>query len=120
MNIDESAITAEEPIMLDETMVHDDLIKAYKDFIKTLTTQLSEKDSQIAELHKLIEGLHKLIENNQVLLKEKPKQDTLLLEEHFEKLDTKLLDIKDKMADRKEHQKTKGFFSKLFSGKDEG
>jgi hypothetical protein len=37
---------------------------------------------------------HKLIENNQVLLKEKPKQELLLFEEHFQDLDNKLMDIK--------------------------
>lgn len=35
-----------------------------------------------------------LLENSQVLLKDNPKQDLLMLEEHFQNLDNKLLDIR--------------------------
>lgn len=81
------------------------------DYIATLKDQLKVKDSQIHDLHKLIE-------NNQVLLKEKPKQDIFLLEEHFNDLDVKLEEVRNKMSDRKEQQKQRSFFSKIFKGND--
>ena len=80
--------------------------------IKTLIEQLKVKDEQIKESNERLKQAHKLIENNQILLKEKPKQEILLLEEHFQDLDNKLIEIKDKMQKKdKNHQ---GLFQKLF------
>ena len=50
------------------------------------TNQLIAKDIQIDNYSERLEEAHKLIENNQILLREKPKQDILLLEEHFQEL----------------------------------
>ena len=72
---------------------------------------MQEKDDQIS---KLID----LNKNSQILLKEKPHEDIILLEEHFEEMDNKLIDIKEKMLDRKKMNQKKGFFNKIFMGKD--
>ena len=72
-----------------------------------LKKQLDEKDKQISELHKLIE-------NSQILLKEEQKksEQQLYLAEHFEEVDNKLQDLKEKM-EQKRNEKIK--FFKIFS-----
>lgn len=82
------------------------LFKLNKELIDNLLNQLKEKDKQIAELHKLIE-------NSQILLKEEQKKSDkqLYLEEHFEEVDNKLQDLKEKMEQRKSEKK--GFFKKF-------
>lgn len=79
------------------------LFNLNKELIENLLNQLKEKDKQIAELHKLIE-------NSQILLKEEQKKSDkqLYLEEHFEEVDNKLQDIREKMEQRKSEKK--GFF----------
>jgi len=89
-----------------DTILDEDIVNMNQELIKALLDQLKEKDIQIHDLHKLIE-------NNQVLLKDKPQQNVLLLEEHFQDLDTKLEEVKNNMIERKEQQ-SKGFFSKMF------
>jgi len=76
------------------------------------TNQLIAKDIQINNYSERLKQAHKLIENNQILLKEKPKQELMLLEEHFQELDSKLMDIKQDMQERKEPQK--GLFKRIF------
>lgn len=88
-------------------MADDALLNLNKDLINALLEQLKEKDLQIHELHKLIE-------NNQVLLKEKPQQDLLQLEEHFNTLDNKLIEIRNQMEQRKSHQDSQNIFQKFF------
>jgi len=82
------------------------LFKLNKELIENLLNQLKEKDKQIAELHKLIE-------NSQILLKEEQKKSDkqLYLEEHFEEVDNKLQDLREKMEQRK--SENKGFFKKF-------
>lgn len=82
------------------------LFNLNKELIENLLNQLKEKDKQIAELHKLIE-------NSQILLKEEQKKSDkqLYLEEHFEDVDNKLQDLKEKMEQRKSEKK--GFFKKF-------
>lgn len=82
------------------------LFNLNKELIENLLNQLKEKDKQIAELHKLIE-------NSQILLKEEQKKSDkqLYLEEHFEEVDNKLQDLKEKMEQRKNDKK--GFFKKF-------
>ena len=74
---------------------------------EVLKKQLDEKDKQISELHKLIE-------NSQILLKEEQKksEQQLYLAEHFEEVDNKLQDLKEKM-EQKRNEKIKLF--KIFS-----
>ena len=81
-----------------------------KELINLLTEQLKEKDTQLKEKDKQIAELHKLIENSQILLKEEQKKSDkqLYLEEHFEEVDNKLQDLKEKMEQRKNEKK--GFF----------
>lgn len=85
-----------------------------KGLINLLTEQLTEKDKQLAEKDRQIAELHKLIENSQILLKEeqKKKETQLYLQEHFEEVDQKLQDIREKMNNKKEENKS--FFKKIF------
>lgn len=85
-----------------------------KELINLLTEQLKEKDTQLKEKDKQIAELHKLIENSQILLKEEQKKSDkqLYLEEHFEEVDNKLQDLREKMEQRKSNNKS---FLKIFS-----
>ena len=97
----ENGVNAE--ISIDE----EGLLNLNKELIENLLNQLKEKDKQIAELHKLIE-------NSQILLKEEQKKSDkqLYLEEHFEEVDNKLQDLREKMEQRKNDKKS---FFKIFS-----
>ena len=91
-----------------ETSIDEDgLLNLNKELIDNLLEQLKEKDKQIAELHKLIE-------NSQILLKEeqKKKDQQLYLAEHFEEVDNKLQDLREKMEQKRNEKK--GLF-KIFS-----
>ena len=91
-----------------ETSIDEDgLLNLNKELIDNLLEQLKEKDKQISELHKLIE-------NSQILLKEEQKksEQQLYLAEHFEEVDNKLQDLKEKM-EQKRNEKIK--FFKIFS-----
>ena len=100
-----------EPQNADNIILDEDVLNLNKELIKALLEQLHQKDKQMEEKDIQIAGLHKLIENNQVLLKEKPQKDILLLKEHFQYLNNKLIDIKEQM-DIKEPKK--GLLQKLF------
>jgi len=84
-----------------------------KELINLLTEQLKEKDIQLKEKDKQIAELHKLIENSQILLKEeqKKKDQQLYLEEHFEEVDNKLQDLREKMEQKRNDKKS---FFKIF------
>lgn len=84
-----------------------------KELINLLTEQLKEKDIQLKEKDKQIAELHKLIENSQILLKEEQKksEQQLYLAEHFEEVDNKLQDLREKMEQRKNEKKG---FLKIF------
>ena len=88
-----------------------ELNKNYLNSLKSenevLKKQLDEKDKQISELHRLIE-------NNQILLKEEQKksEQQLYLAEHFEEVDNKLQDLKEKMEQKRNDRKS---FFKIFS-----
>ena len=81
------------------------------EIINALLEQLREKDKQINELHNLLIKSQNLIENNQILLKQQQDKEVnyLKLEEHFEEVDQKLIDLKEKMNKPKEEKK--GFFN---------
>lgn len=85
-----------------------------KELINLLTQQLQEKDRQLKEKDKQIAELHKLIENSQVLLKEEQKksEQQLYLSEHFQEVDTKLHDLREKMEQKRNTKK--GLFN-IFS-----
>lgn len=83
-----------------------------EEFIRDLQNQIKEKDKQIAQLHDLLAKSQSLIENSQVLLKQeqdKEKNKTLQLEQHFAEVDEKLMDLREKMENKK--QTKKNFFS---------
>ena len=83
------------------------LFNLNQEFIDNLFEQLKEKDKQIAELHKLIE-------NSQILLKEEQKKtdQQLYLAEHFEEVDNKLQDLREKMEQKRNEKKS---LFKIFS-----
>ena len=78
-----------------------DYLNSLKSENEVLKKQLEEKDKQIAELHKLIE-------NSQILLKEEQKktEQQIYLAEHFEEVDNKLQDLREKMEQRKNNKKS--------------
>jgi len=95
-----------------------DYINTLKEDINYLKNQLNEqlkqKDLQIEQKDNQISKLIDLNKNSQILLKDKPQQDILQLEEHFSVLDDKLEEVKNKMSDRKEQQEKRSLFSKMF------
>ena len=94
---------ANEEISIDR----ESLFNLNQEFIDNLFEQLKEKDKQIAELHKLIE-------NSQILLKEEQKKtdQQLYLAEHFEEVDNKLQDLREKMEQKRNEKKS---LFKIFS-----
>lgn len=85
-----------------------------KQLINGLLKQLDEKDKQIQDLHKQIEELINLNKNNQILLKQQQDKEinTKLLEDHFQEVDEKLMDLRERMDEKKKSKKKFGFFSK--------
>ena len=77
------------------------------DLINFLKQQLEEKDKQIEELINLNK-------NNQILLKQQQDKEInqKLLEDHFQEVDQKLMDLRDRMEEKKNSKKIFGFFSK--------
>ena len=65
-----------------------------------LLKQIKEKDIQINKLHDLIE-------NNQVLIKnsQEREKEQVSLEDHFNDIDKKLLEIRDKKRDKNKERK---------------
>lgn len=108
---DEIAISIEnkelEEFKVELKELNKDYLTSLKSENEVLKNQLYEKDKQIAELHKLIE-------NSQILLKEEQKKSDkqLYLEEHFQDVDNRLHDLREKMEQRKHDKKS---FFKIFS-----
>lgn len=92
----------------------DDLINLNQDLINFLKQQLEEKDIQLREKDKQIEELINLNKNNQVLLKQQQDKEInqKLLEDHFQEVDEKLMDLRERMDEKKKSKKKFGFFSK--------
>ena len=93
-----------------KSMVDDSLFNLIQEGLKVkneVENKLDEKDKQISELHKLIE-------NSQILLKEEQKksEQQLYLAEHFEEVDNKLQDLKEKMEQKRNYRKS---LFKIFS-----
>lgn len=82
-----------------------------------LENQLNIKDGQIGNLNERLKQSLELNKNSQILQLKQP-QDIKLLEEHFQELDTKLEEVKNKMSGRKDKQEHKSIFSKMFKGND--
>jgi hypothetical protein len=90
----------------------ENLIKSKNELINALTEQVVFLKQQLCEKDMQINKLHVIVENSQVLLKAKPQQDVLQLEEHFQDLDNKFMDIRQEMQERKEPQK--GLLKRIF------
>lgn len=115
LNNDEIATDKSSNIIEDEpysVMNTEALIKSKNELINALTEQVTFLKQQLCEKDMQINKLHIIVENSQVLLKAKPQQDVLQLEEHFQDLDNKFMDIRQDMQARKEPQK--GFLKNLF------
>ncbi|MCB2357153.1 hypothetical protein [Clostridium estertheticum] len=90
-----------------------DFISSLKSEIDFLRSELQEKNIQINNLSMGLSSEQELHKNTQILFKQQQPQQILQLEAHFEELDNKLIEIKDKMKDKqKDH---KGIFKKIFS-----
>ena len=90
----------EESNTLDEDIEPlEDLKNDYINFLKEQIKELNKKLTAEQELHR----------NTQILFKEQQPQDQVLLEAHFEDLDSKLSEVKKNMEERKKQQ-NKGFF----------
>lgn len=91
-----------------------DLINLNQDLINFLKEQLLEKDLQLKEKDKQIEELINLNKNNQILLKQQQDKEinTKLLEDHFHEVDEKLMDLRERMDEKKKSKKKFRFFSK--------
>ena len=103
------------------------LINTVIDQIKEKDLQLKTKDDQMKAKDEQIKNLQKLIENSQVLLKQEQDKEIkkLSMETHFEEVDKKLLELKEKLEERrkidieiKEKDKEK-FWNRIFKGKKE-
>ena len=90
-----------------------DYINTLKDQLKIKDTQILEKDLQIHEINNRLSQEQDLHKNTQILFKQQQPQQILQLEAHFEELDNKLIEIKDKM--QKKEKDHKGIFKKIFS-----
>jgi hypothetical protein len=114
--IDDYVATDTEGFNLNEELFNmlKEQLKEKDNQLNVKDNQLDAKDKQLAEANERLKQAHRLIENNQVLLKDKPQQSILQIEEHFQELDTKLEEVKNKMSDRKEQQEHRSIFNKLF------
>lgn len=94
--------SAKQEIAIDE----DGLFNFNQELIRNLIEQLKEKDKQIEELINLNK-------NNQVLLKQQQDKEInqKLLEDHFQEVDKKLIELKEKMELRNSKRKF-GFWNK--------
>ena len=99
-----------------EIITNEDMVNMNKALLNALLDQLKEKDLQIHGLNDLLATEQELNKNNQILQLRQP-QDIKALESHFQDLDTKLEEVKEKMQERKQDQEPKGFLSKLFNKK---
>ena len=114
LNDDEIATDKSSDVMENESysvMNTEDLTKSKDKLINALTEQVTFLKQQLCEKDMQINKLHVIIENSQVLLKAKPQQDVLQLEEHFQDLDNKLVEIKNKI--QKKDQNHIGLFKRI-------
>lgn len=84
-------------------------------YIDTLKSEIGNLRNQLDEKDKQIQELMSLNKNNQILLKQQQDKEInqLKLEAHFKEVDEKLLDLKNKMENKKkENKRLFKFFSK--------
>jgi len=96
----------------DDLSINEVVIKTLIDQLKVKDLQLSEKNIQIRDLNNRLSQEQDLHKNTQILFKQQQPQQILQLEAHFEELDNKLIEIKNKMQKKdKDHI---GIFKKIF------
>jgi septal ring factor EnvC (AmiA/AmiB activator) len=78
-----------------------------------LWTELKVKNTQIHELNERLKQEQELTKNMQILQLRQQPQDIKVLEEHFQDLDNKLLQVREQMQERKNQEK-KGLFNRIF------
>ncbi len=91
-------------------------LKSEIEFLKEQVKELNKKNEiQFQELNNRLAQEQDLNKNNQILQLRQP-QNIKALEDHFEALDNKLINIREQMQQRKEEQdqQPKGFFKGLF------
>lgn len=104
----------------EELSINKEVFKLLKDQLKEQNLQLKEKDLQLKELNERLKQEQDLHKNTQILFKQQQPQDILLLEEHFQDLDTKLINIKERMESKNVTERNapeelkKGFFKRIF------
>ena len=99
--------------MIEIAIDKEDFISSLKSEIEFLRSELQEKNIQINNLNIGLSSEQELHKNTQILFKQQQPQQILQLEAHFEELDNKLIEIKDKM--QKKEKDHKGIFKKIFS-----
>lgn len=95
-----------------------DLLNLNKDFIYSLQSEIEFLRQQIQEKDKQLNAKDELLKNMQILIKQgQDKQENILqLEAHFKDLDTKLLNIRQEMDQRK--KKNRPWIYKIFHHKE--
>lgn len=94
-----------------DIIADDDLLNLNKDLIYALLEQLKVKDKQIEDLNNRLEQEQELTKNMQVLQLKQQTTDIKALEEHCNEFDNKLLEIRERMQNKKQK---KGFLNKIF------
>lgn len=101
----------------DDVSTDVDVLTLNSELVNALIGQLKAKDIQIAELNNRLAAEQDLHKNTQVLLRseqEKIKQENLFaLEEHFKEVDNKLMQVKEELNQRRQHEGS-GIFKRLF------
>lgn len=86
-----------------------ELINALNCEIELLWKQIAEKDLQLKAKDDQIYKLTQLVENGQVLLKDKGQQELLALEDHFAQVNASLIELRERIQQKKENKS--GFMS---------
>lgn len=116
---DQVGIDTEEPSEMDENGDFKDIKDFKDDYLNYLKIENERLWAEIEEKNAQIAKLSQLVENGQVLLREQPKQSIQLLQEHFDELDEKIIQARERMQEKQVVQQAehKSFWSKLFSNK---
>ena len=97
-----------------ETKAESEYLSLNKEVFKLLREQLKEQNLIIHELNERLKEEQNLNQSIQSLLKEKPKEINPL-EEHFNDLDAKLVNIRVQMEEKEEMENnTPRFFKRIF------
>lgn len=85
-----------------------------KDYINTLKSEIDILKDQLCKKDKQLEELINLNKNNQILLKQQKDTEVniKLLDNHFNEVDQKLIDIRNRMEEKKNTKRFFYFFSK--------